>query len=508
MGVSLQTVGMSENAHRVLLISLGSRGDVQPYLPLANHLIAHGHTVGLGTNETFRPFVSEHAPDLEFLPFRGDPSSVLLSKEFEDAYFSQNTDKQIRITSDATAQYLSDNIKRLHKYVVEWMPSCLVSSTSNLAEVLALGQKYHIPVLCASCIPAYPSEELPPIGFLTKPISVKWMNKSLGWAMWRLQWDMIGEEVNALRKKDLKLPAVSGVGLENVPILNMFSQRVVPRPADYPPQVIETGYWALPVSEDYIPDQTLLDFVEEDAPVYIGFGYMPVKDKAALLEIFSSALRKMKLRGVFCAQWENELMTVPDNLLLVHDVPHSWLLPRCLMAFHHGGAGTTGASMQAGIPTVILPVFTDQPFWAARVVELGVGQNKVCPLSQVTEPFILEQLERAQQPDVVLAAQRLGEQLRAENGVHEAASYIVSYASKWRNPGLPPVDYKSDESAPKCMVCQAEFTFFFRRHHCMTCGAVCCSNCVKYFDLANYSTFRYCCKPCAGKRGWNFDAQP
>ena len=87
----------------------------------------------------------------------------------------------MQITSDATAQYLSDNIKRLHKYVVEWMPSCLVSSTSNLAEVLALGQKYHIPVLCASCIPAYPSEELPPIGFLTKPISVKWMNKSLGW---------------------------------------------------------------------------------------------------------------------------------------------------------------------------------------------------------------------------------------------------------------------------------------------------------------------------------------
>jgi sterol 3beta-glucosyltransferase len=320
---------------------------------------------------------------------------------------------------------------------------------------------------------------------------------------------MLGGDINAMRK-ELGLPQVNSAGLNSVPILNIFSQKVVPRPQDYPPQVIETGYWILPPVEDYEPHPDLADFLhDEDLPVYIGFGSMPVKNKDELVQMFGRALSRLGLRGVYCAGWSDmEGIEVPENIMLVKDVPHEWLFPRCAMAFHHGGAGTTAASLRAGIPTVILPVLVDQPFWASRVVDLGVGQNDVCMLRDVTEDFLFTQARQCISEASISKARQLGQALRQEDGVTEAASYIVSYAEKRKAPAGLEFDYKPDSSAQECTDCKAPFTFFFRRHHCMSCGNIACSKCLKFFDLVNYESWRYCCRSCADARNWNFESQP
>ena len=66
-------------------------------------------------------------------------------------------------------------------------------------------------------------------------------------------------------------------------------------------------------------------------------------------------------------------VALPDDILSVKSAPHDWLFPQIDAAIHHGGAGTTGASLRAGIVTVIKPYFGDQYFWANRVEDLGVG---------------------------------------------------------------------------------------------------------------------------------------
>merc|ERR1712032_825494 len=224
-----------------------------------------------------------------------------------------------------------------------------------------------------------------------------------------------------------------------------------------------------------------------------GFGSMPVGDKEALLNNFSRAIQRAGMRGIFCSGWaDTENITVPENVLLVTGAPHEWLLPRCSIAIHHGGAGTTAASLRAGILTIIFPILVDHPFWASRVVKLQVGQNEVCMLRDLTEEKLYEQIAHCQKDEIRTNARVLGEELRKEDGTFEAASYIVSYAQKRRNPGLSEMRYQQDRDAPECTKCKKPFTLFFRRHHCLSCGDVCCSNCVKYFDLVNYETWKYC----------------
>jgi sterol 3beta-glucosyltransferase len=64
---------------------------------------------------------------------------------------------------------------------------------------------------------------------------------------------------------------------------------------------------------------------------------------------------------------------MPEECYSIDKVPHDWLFPQIDAALHHGGAGTTGASLRAGIPTLIKPWFGDQYFWASRVQKLGAG---------------------------------------------------------------------------------------------------------------------------------------
>lgn len=325
--------------------------------------------------------------------------------------------------------------------------------------------------------------------------------------MWKLQWLVLGPYINEFRS-ELKLPEAFNVGLDCIPVLQMFSTLVVPRPKDYPSHVIDTGYWVLP-PEDYIPDSDLEDFLNDGSPpVYIGFGSMPVKHKQKIVDLFSSALKKTNQRAIYCGGWSNiSDLKVPENIFFIKGAPHEWLLPQCCMAFHHGGAGTTAASLRAGIPTIILSVLVDQPFWSSRVVDLGVGQSEPCALRDITETYLKHQIKHCLKDSVKKAAAELGKKLINEDGTHLGASYIISYATKNRNPGIKQMDYKADSTTDCCMDCKEKFTFFLRKHHCMSCGNIYCAKCVKYFDLPNYETWRYCCRSCAEIRNLNFNSQ-
>ena len=323
-----------------------------------------------------------------------------------------------------------------------------------------------------------------------------------------MQWALVGGDVNRFRREVLKLPEVDSLGMDSVPLIYMFSSAVVPKNEDTPPHVIYSGYWILPPKEDYQPPEDLQQLLNEleKKPVYLGFGSMPVKNKPKVLEMFSNALKKEGLHGIYCGGWSTVSESdIPENIKFVKECPHEWLLPQCCMAFHHGGAGTTAASMRAGIPTIILPVLVDQPFWASKIVSLRIGQASVCPLKDVTSDYIHQQIKYCLTPDIIANAAEFGRKLRSEDGNFVGASYIESYATKKKNPGYPPINYLPDSSTDKCLLCKAPFTLFFRRHHCVTCGTIACEHCVKFRDITNYDTFRYCCKNCHQARGWDFD---
>ena len=101
---------------------------------------------------------------------------------------------------------------------------------------------------------------------------------------------------------------------------------------------------------------------------------MPDRHPEELGRLVLEALRRARVRGVVSAGWAGlGPREVRDEVLVVEDIPHDWLFARMAAVVHHGGAGTTHAGLRAGLPSVIVPFFLDQPFWGRRVAHLGLG---------------------------------------------------------------------------------------------------------------------------------------
>ena len=129
------------------------------------------------------------------------------------------------------------------------------------------------------------------------------------------------------------------------------------------------------------------------------------------------ALQKAGLRGLLGTGTD----LADDDVLAVADVPHDWLFPRTAAVVHHGGAGTTAAGLRAGVPTLVCPVFSDQPYWGDRVFRLGAGPRPLGDLTGLTAK--LEELTG--NPLYRRGAQYVGARLRRENGVAHACSVLA-----------------------------------------------------------------------------------
>ena len=159
------------------------------------------------------------------------------------------------------------------------------------------------------------------------------------------------------------------------PILYGYSPAVIPPPADWGADIHVTGYWFLDPAEDWTPDAALTDFLAAGPPpVYVGFGSMSSRNPEATANLILDALARTGQRGIIHAGWGGLQRTdLPASVMMVDGVPFAWLFPRVAAVVHHGGAGTTSAGLRAGVPSVVVPFFGDQPFWAQRVADLGVG---------------------------------------------------------------------------------------------------------------------------------------
>lgn len=159
--------------------------------------------------------------------------------------------------------------------------------------------------------------------------------------------------------------------------------------------------------------------------MYIGFGSMGSRNPLEAGHLAVDALERSGQRGVVASGWGGLTpATVPASVYLVSEVPHLWLFERMSAVVHHGGAGTTGAGLRAGIPSMIIPFMGDQPFWGKRIAELGVGPTPI-PRKNLTSQRLAEAITRAvSDPVMRQRAYNLGQQIRAENGVGTAVALI------------------------------------------------------------------------------------
>jgi sterol 3beta-glucosyltransferase len=246
-------------------------------------------------------------------------------------------------------------------------------------------------------------------------------------------WRLYGDLSNKFRQEVLGLPRQTlrqnTAARREMLVVHGYSRHVVPQPEDWPDTYHTAGYFFLDEDDRWQPPADLLEFIEDgQPPICIGFGSMTGRDPLRMTDIVRRAVQRSNSRAILLSGWgrigEAEL---PETFYCLPQAPHHWLFPLMSALVHHGGAGTTAAGLRAGVPSILVPHFTDQPFWAHRIEALGVGPNGI-PRSKLAAENLAEALEEAiTNPDIQHKAAELGRKIRAEDGVGRAVQLINDY---------------------------------------------------------------------------------
>jgi len=428
---------------KITISTVGSRGDVQPYIALGRGLSRAGHTVTLAVDRIFEPFVRENG--LEFAYLSADPLKAL---EYDIRKVGNNPFKLFRWMAHLVDQ-LGDEYFETFLEANRGTELMIFSSIAALAGV-HVGTALNVPMINSALQPVVPTRAYPYSAGMIVPDWVPFrgmINKATYTTTFRFLNRMFYKLINRGREQVLHLPPLpwkvyANLDISQFPILHGFSRYVIPFPPDYGHNQIFTGYWFLDQQDDWQPSPELENFLSgEPKPVYIGFGSMVDKEADELTRLVVDALRISKQRAVMLGGWTDLGGSgLPDNILKVDHVPHDWLFPRVAAAVHHGGAGTTAASLRAGMPTVVVPFFADQPFWGWRVEKLGVGPKPI-PRLKLTADKLAAAITRAvQDEEIKLQAAQLGEKIRTEDGVGNAVRAVEEILSTQRDTIMPTVE--------------------------------------------------------------------
>jgi len=193
---------------------------------------------------------------------------------------------------------------------------------------------------------------------------------------------------------------------------------------------------------------------------------------------------------------------VNDNVILIKGVPHEWLFPQCAVVIHHGGAGSVGASMRAGVPTICYPLLGDQFYWGAQLGRLGFGPPQVFKLKELTAENLKTQIKSCLEAKTVGIAKTAGSDIRKEDGLNYAIDLIEFYRRSLGNTGVA-LDWEADGKVQRCpgeKCGSAEFSFTHRRSHCRVCGKIQCRTCLQSCYVPNYLGPQPVCSACNERR--------
>jgi sterol 3beta-glucosyltransferase len=215
----------------------------------------------------------------------------------------------------------------------------------------------------------------------------------------------------------------------HIPVLHGFSRHIVPRPTDWGENMHITGYWFHDPGGEWVPPDDLKDFIDEGpAPVCVGFGSMNDLDIKTVIETVVKGVLDAGQRVILLTGWSGlESQFRPSsNLYPAKDIPHSWLFQRVSAVIHHGGAGTVGAALRAGVPSIVIPFFFDQRFWAKQLVKQGVGLPPI-PKKHLKRQRITFAVRNVLGNGVFRERlKRLRDQVNSENGVKNAVTLILN----------------------------------------------------------------------------------
>jgi sterol 3beta-glucosyltransferase len=391
----------------ILVLSIGTRGDVQPFLTLGQELKSRGHIVTVCGFGKHRELVERYG--LQFLD-SGIPEILQETISWRRAtHVSQVMELSL---PDFSANFLKLG-SAFYNAAIDTNADLLIATSTTQSFVLSIAEKINKRAIVVKLAPDLPTRDFPAPGYRFYSLGI------FNYFTWLHHWILIakaasnagmGPAEELFRKKILEIPPLKrGKRLKEMgecASLCAFSKTVVPSPRDWPGNALITGWWfasrATPVQPRPIP-QHVSEFLGNDGRVVcVTFGSMsPAADASGLVELVARAVvekyGKFNIR-LFVIRPKDDTpssssaaaaaLPLPRRcevsleeelglkMLIVDEAPHNVVFPRCRLVVHHGGAGTCASVLESGVPAIIVPVllWTDQPLWGELIQRLHVAK--------------------------------------------------------------------------------------------------------------------------------------
>lgn len=400
---------------RIMVLTAGSTGDVEPFAALAARLATRSHEVTLAADASFERLGPGRG--VEFAPIRADFQSLLPRPGGKRPSMRGDVFPVIRGMLED-----SWSVARPRR------PELIVAHQKTLAAA-HIAERLVIPHVQALTVPMLtPTREFP------LPAMV---HRDLGGVLNRASYRLVGMLTRPYSslirrwRRDVLGLAPRGDPPPPDRTLYCYSPSLVPTPHDWPADAVATGYWLRPDRAEEPVDTELERFVGAGtAPVYVGFGSSVGADPARLGAAVTAAVRASGARAVIATGWGGMSGVRADaQALVVARAPHRWLFPRVAAVIHHGGAGTTAAGLLAGRPTIVCPFQGDQYFWAAAVHRAGAGPEPM-PAKKLTSERLAAAIRGALGESAMQRrAAEMSERMRREDGAGQAAEQIEGVLS-------------------------------------------------------------------------------
>ncbi|HYE81934.1 MAG TPA: glycosyltransferase [Clostridia bacterium] len=411
---------------RVTFLTLGTRGDVQPYLALAKELIKNGHEALVCTGGSFKKFIQENG--VEFYEAAADLMAMLESEEGRKVFNggSFNIFKMLRyakeVITPAYRKSMSDFLEASKgSDIIVYHPKAL--GAADIAE--------HLRILCISMPPVpilFPITEFPNFVIASKRNLGPVLNK-LTYKATALAESSYMKDINEFRKDSLKLPERKAgeltfkVNDRDIPIIYPISPYIFREVESWKDRVYVSGFFFMDIGETKL-DEKLEDFIIKGRkPIVVSFSSMPLKNPEVFKEKLVKALKETGNRAVILTGTSGMSFDNEENIFAVEKAPHRLIFRQAKGIIHHGGAGTMSEALLSGAPQLIMPFTTDQPFWAYQLYSKGYTmkplKEKNLEISDLVKAF-----KEMDSVKYIEKAKAIQSKIEKENGLQNAVKYI------------------------------------------------------------------------------------
>lgn len=404
---------------QVVMVAVGSRGDVQPLLALALKLRARGHDIVFAAQPNFSAWLTEH---------RFEHRAVGVDTQAFAHVIAKDIAHPIRFYRQLVGQFENGAREQFNALPTLARQAQVIVGGSLDISGPSVAQFLGIPHVGVHFFPGgFPTRELPPPALLPFEMP-RWLNPWLWrWVEASGRKPLVEGIVNKHRKA-LGIPPFPGTPIQYTRsggnILVASDPLLGSMPGDVREAFTQTGFWFF--DDDQLLPPEVLRFLEEGPPpLYIGLGSMVTADTARHTQLFVQAVEALGCRAIMSSGWAGlGDGALPKSILRVGPVNHAALFPRLRGAVHHGGAGTTAAVARAGIPQLLLPHLMDQYYWGRQIQSKQLGPEML-PIRSLKSGALQKGMSQLlHNPTFKMNAERLGERLKQTNGVENAIAHL------------------------------------------------------------------------------------